>query len=63
MDFKILSLLLTFCFLVALFSITYAFKNLENNSRQTKPKTRLTKNKIKYKEKFLKSVKDLDLNV
>jgi hypothetical protein len=61
-----LSLLLIFSFVIALYSIIYAFKqlDLESNTRSQKKDLKLkAKSKTKYKSQFLKSAKNIDLDL
>ena len=63
MDITLLSLILLLSFIVALSSIIYAFKHLDETSKVDVKNSTQNKQKIKYDSKFLKSVKDLDLNL
>ena len=65
MELLLLSLLLIFSFMVALYSIIYAFKqmDLESNKSQKKDLKSKVKPKTKYKPQFLKSAKKIDLDL
>ena len=63
MDITLLSLILLLSFIVALSSIIYDFKHLDETSKGDVKNSTQNKQKIKYDSKFLKSVKDLDLNL
>jgi len=67
LSLPLLSLILILSFLIALYSIIYAFKEMDQKSDKpninikesiTKPKT-----KTKYKPQFLNSVKNIDLDL
>ena len=67
LSLPLLSLILIFSFLVALYSIIYAFKEMDQKSNQTAnnisdPKGK-TKSKTQYKPQFLNSVKNIDLDL
>lgn len=66
MQLLLLSLLLIFSFVVALYSIIYAFKQMDlesNTSSQKKDLKQKAKPKTKYKPQFLKSAKKIDLDL
>jgi len=63
MDITLLSLILLLSFIVALSSIIYAFKHLDETSKGDIKNSKQNKQNIKYDSKFLKSVKGLDLNL
>lgn len=67
LSLPLLSLILIFSFLVALYSIIYAFKEMDQKSNQlannkSDPKGK-TKSKTQYKPQFLNSVKNIDLDL
>ena len=62
MEFFLLLSLLILSFMVALYSIIYAFKQMNLESNTTSQKKDL-KQKTKYKPQFLKSVKKIDLDL
>lgn len=63
MDITLLSLILLLSFIVALSSIIYAFKHLDETRKDDIKNSKQNKQNIKYDSKFLKSVKGLDLNL
>ena len=63
MSITLLLLILLFSFVVSLSSIIYAFKHLDEQSKSDKKNSSHNKQDIKYESKFLKSVKDLNLNL
>lgn len=63
MNISLLSLILLLSFIVALSSIIYAFKHLDEQNKGDRKNLGQNKQNIKYNSKFLKSVKDLDLNL
>ena len=63
MDITLLSLILLLSFIVALSSIIYAFKHLDETRKCDIKNSIQNKQNIKYDSKFLKSVKGLDLNI
>ena len=67
LSLPLLSLILIFSFLIALYSIIYAFKEMDQKSNQpainiSDPKEK-TKSKTQYKPQFLNSVKNIDLDL
>jgi len=63
MNISLLSLILLLSFIVALSSIIYAFKHLDEQNKGDRKNLGQNKQNIKYNSKFLKSVKYLDLNL
>jgi len=66
MELLFLSLLLIISFMVALYSIIYAFKQMDLESNTPSQKKELNteaKPKTKYKPQFLKSAKKIDLDL
>ena len=63
MDITLLSLILLLSFIVALSSIIYAFKHLDETRKGDIKNSIQNKQNIKYDSKFLKSVKGIDLNL
>lgn len=66
LSLPLLSLILILSFLIALYSIIYAFKEMDQKSDKTKnikESTTKLKTKTKYKPQFLNSVKNIDLDL
>ena len=67
LSLPLLSLILILSFLIALYSIIYAFKEMDQKSEKTnnyiKESTIKSKTKTKYKPQFLNSVKNIDLDL
>ena len=67
LSLPLLSLILILSFLIALYSIIYAFKEMDQKSDKPKnnSKVSITKGKIgtKFKPQFLNSVKNIDLDL
>ena len=65
LSLPLLSLILILSFLIALYSIIYAFKEMDQKSdkpnNDSKVSTTKGKTKTKYKPQFLNSVKNIDL--
>ena len=67
LSLPLLSLILILSFLIALYSIIYAFKEMDqkSNKQNNNIKESITKEKVKteYKPQFLNSVKNIDLDL
>lgn len=67
LSLPLLSLILILSFLIALYSIIYAFKEMDqkSNKQNNNTKESITKEKAKteYKPQFLNSVKNIDLDL
>ena len=67
LSLPLLSLILIFSFLIALYSIIYAFKEMDQKSdkpnNNIKESITKAKTKTKYKPQFLNSVKNIDLDL
>jgi uncharacterized membrane protein len=67
LSMPLLSLILILSFLIALYSIIYAFKEMDNKSDKPKNNSKVSitkgKTKTKFKPQFLNSVKSIDLDL
>ena len=67
LSLPLLSLILILSFLIALYSIIYAFKEMDQKSDKPKNNSKLSitkgKTRTKFKPKFLNSVKNIDLDL
>ena len=67
LSLPLLSLILILSFLIALYSIIYAFKEMDQKSDKPKNNSKVpitkSKNRTKFKPQFLNSVKNIDLDL
>jgi uncharacterized membrane protein len=67
LSLPLLALILILSFLIALYSIIYAFKEMDQKSDKPNNNSKVSitkgKTKTKYKPQFLNSVKNIDLDL